>query len=309
MKKIFKQIITDSQEREYNNLKRREFDFPDKTNKIIAFIGVRRSGKTHLMFQIIKELRNNIDRRNISYINFEDDRIFPLTIETVGLITDAYYELYPEKRKEKVWFFFDEIQNVPDWEKFIRRLYDTENCQIIISGSSSKLLSKEIATSLRGRTISYEIFPLSFKEYLNFQNIEINLYSSEKKAHIIHALEKYIHTGGFPELLFNEASLHKRILKEYVDLIIYKDLIERYQIKNLYLMKTLVKFSFSNTATFFSFNKLFNDLKSRGLSLSKNTLYEYFEYCYMVGCQYHLLQIGCFEYHQPTTHYAHSKYC
>ncbi|MEA3451146.1 MAG: ATP-binding protein, partial [Bacteroidota bacterium] len=211
-------------------------------------------------------------------LNFEDDRIFPLNLQDLTLFSEAYYKLFPDKKSEKVIFFFDEIQIVENWEKYIRRLYDTENCQIFISGSSSKLLSSEIATNLRGRTLTFEVFPLSFKEYLQFNDVKINIYSSKSKSQIVNYFEKYLQYGGFPELLFGNVRFARQTLQEYIDLIVYKDLIERYKITNHYLMRYLVKYCFTNISTLLSFNKLFNDLKSQGIRLSKNTLYNYMQY-------------------------------
>ena len=272
-KEIFKQLITNNQERDFDYVLERDIDFPLSSNKIVAFIGVRRSGKTHLMYHTIKHLRKTVPKENIVYLNFEDDRIFPLSLQELSLFPEAYYELYPKKKSEKVIFFFDEIQIVENWEKFIRRLYDTENCQIFISGSSSKLLSSEIATGLRGRTLTFEIFPLSFKEYLRFNNVEINIYSSKSKSQIVNYLQKYLQYGGFPELIYDNIRFARQTLQEYIDLIIYKDLIERYRITNHYLMRYLVKYCFTNISTLLSFNKLFKNLKSQGIQLSKNSLY------------------------------------
>lgn len=277
-KEIFKQLITNNQEKSFDYVFERDIDFPLSSNKIVAFIGVRRSGKTHLMYHAIKRLRKTMPIENIVYLNFEDDRIFPLNLQDLSLFSEAYYELFPDKKSEKVIFFFDEIQIVENWEKYIRRLYDTENCQIFISGSSSKLLSREIATNLRGRTLTFEIFPLSFKEYLQFNDIKINIYSSKSKSQIVNYFEKYLQYGGFPELLFGNVRFARQTLQEYIDLIVYKDLIERYKITNLYLMRYLVKYCFTNISTLLSFNKLFNDLKSQGIQLSKNTLYNYMQY-------------------------------
>jgi len=279
MKDVFKQIIIDNQEKSYEYVLERDVDFPLNSNKIIAFTGVRRSGKTHLMYHAIKELKSKVPHKNIVFINFEDDRIFPLTLKDLGTLPEAYYELFPENKNEKVYFFFDEVQVVDNWEKFIRRLYDTENCQIFISGSSSKLLSSEIATSLRGRTLTFEVFSLSFKEYLNFSGIKANPpFSSKSKATIIHYLQRYLQYGGFPELIYSEERFVKQILQEYLDMIIYKDLIERYSINNHFLLKYLVKYCMLNIGTLLSYNKLFNELKSRGLQISKNTLYNYIQY-------------------------------
>ncbi len=274
----FQQVIADSIEKEFDYVLERDIDFPLESQKIITFIGVRRCGKTHVMYQAINKLRKNMPRENIVYVNFEDDRIFPLTLPDASTLLNAYYELFPQKKSEKVVFFFDEIQILENWAVFIRRLYDTENCQIFLSGSSSKLLSSEIATNLRGRTLTFEVFPLSFKEFLRFHNVTPNIHSSKSIAHIRNLLNTYVQYGGFPELVFEEQRFIRKTLQDYVDLIIYKDLIERYKIGNHYVMKYLVKYCFSNISTLFSPNKLFNDMKSLGIQLSKNTLYEYMSY-------------------------------
>jgi hypothetical protein len=186
--------------------------------------------------------------------------------------------LLPEKINEKKFVFLDEVQNVPNWEKYIRRIYDTENIQIFITGSSSQLLSSDISTALRGRSISYEVSPLSFKEYLDFKNIEVKPYSTKSEAEIVNEFEEYLNYGGFPEVVLAEKNIKEKILKEYVDLIQYKDLVERYNVKNQVLLKYLLKFCLTHPGNLLSVNKIYNDFKSLGISLSKNTLYEYLEY-------------------------------
>jgi predicted AAA+ superfamily ATPase len=275
---VFKRLITDSQERNLSYVVDRDMDVPLDTKKIISLIGVRRSGKTHVLFSIINRLRAVADHRNIVYINFEDDRLFPLELKDLSTLLDAYYELYPDKKNEKVWFFFDEIQNVENWEKFIRRLYDTENCDVFITGSSAKLLSREIATALRGRTLSYEVFPLSFSEFLRFKDIRTDLHSSKHRARLRNAFSEYLTKGGFPEIVTYAQPVVVKALQEYIDLIIYRDVIERYGITNTFLLKRLVKFCFTNISTLVSFNKLYNVFRSEGLSISRNTVYEYVSY-------------------------------
>jgi predicted AAA+ superfamily ATPase len=277
-KEIFKRLIVDNQERTFAEIVLRDIQIPIDTRKIVTLKGVRRCGKTSILYQTIKKLRETVDKTNLVYINFEDDRIFPVQLPDCNELLEAYYEMFPTKKPEKVYFFFDEIQIVENWEIFIRRLHDTENCQIYLCGSSSKLLSSEIASSLRGRSISYEIFPLSFKEFLRFKNIDNNYYSSANYALIRNVLNTYLFQGGFPELIYENEDKHKLILQEYVDLIIYKDLIERYGITNRNLVKLLVKYCYVNISTPLSQNKLFKELKSQGISLSKNTLYEYIDY-------------------------------
>jgi len=219
-----------------------------------------------------------VPKENIIYINFEDDRLYPLELAHLDMILESYYELYPTKRDEKVYLFLDEIQAVSNWELYIRRIYDTLNLQIFITGSSAKLLSTEIATSLRGRTITYEIFPFSFKEYLKFQGIEINFNSSKSLSFIKNALSTYLKDGGFAETIGEDSTISRKILSDYLELIVYKDIVERYNISNRSLLKVLNKYCFTNIATLVSFNKLYNEFKSLGYKLSKDTIFQYVSY-------------------------------
>lgn len=278
MKKQFKLIISEFQERAIPNLTEREQDIPLNSKKIISLIGVRRSGKTSILFNMIKKLRQKVSNENIVYLNFEDDRLFEMELNNLNDLIDAYYELYPAKRAEKIYLFFDEIQNIDNWELFVRRVYDTLDVQIFITGSSSKLLSAEIATSLRGRTITYEIFPFSFKEILEHKDIAVNLHSPSSLSYIKNELESYLKSGGFPEIIDEDSFFQKKILSGYMDLIIYKDIVERHGITNRDLLKHLIKYCFVNMGTLLSFNKLYNEYKSRGFKLTKNSLYDYFSY-------------------------------
>ena len=278
MKETFKKLIINFQERTFGRIVSRDYDIPTTTKKVVSLIGVRRSGKTYILYSLIEKLRKSIDPQNIVYINFEDDRLFPLKLENLDDLMEGYYELYPEKREEKVYLFLDEVQNVEGWEKYIRRIDDTLNLQLYITGSSSKLLSSEIATSLRGRTITYEVFPFSFKEYLRHKEIEVNLYSSKSISFVKNAFNSYLIDGGFAETFDETADVQKRILKDYLDLIIYKDVVERYTIKNQSLLKHLIKYMFVNMGTLISVNKLYNDYKSQGYKVGKDTLQDYMSY-------------------------------
>jgi len=277
-KDIFKRLIIDAQEREYPSVKERDLKLPFEPSRIITIIGARRTGKTYLLFSMIKKLREKLSRKVSVYINFEDDRLFPLKINELDQLLDAYYELYPEMKEQKVYFFFDEVQNVEGWERFVRRVYDTENCYIYITGSSSKMLSKEIATSLRGRSLSYEVFPYSFREYLRIRQVDIDFHSSKKTAAIRHELMQYLETGAFPELIHMEPMERHQALEQYIDLMLYRDIIERYKISNHQLLRYLLKFLLINCGNPVSINKIYHDFRSQGWSLSKNSLYEYLGY-------------------------------
>ncbi len=278
MKDIFRTIIYDFIQKDFKNIFPRDYNIPLSSKKIISIVGIRRSGKTYTMFNIINQLRKIVSRENIIYVNFEDDRLFGLQIGELDGLIDTYFEIFPEKRKERIYLFFDEIENIKGWEKFVRRLYDTLNVSIYITGSSSRLLKKEFAYSLRGRTITYEIFPLTFKEYLLFHNIKPYITTSESKSRILNLFNSFLEYGGFPELIGEDEDIRRRILSDYVDLIVYRDIIERYGVKNTHLLRFLIKYSFSNPSTLLSINKLYNQFKSMGLKAGKDTLYDFFEY-------------------------------
>lgn len=273
-----KDIIVDFVSRPLKQSINRDIALPTNINKVVSLIGPRRCGKTYMLYNLIFKLSKKLSRENLIYINFEDDRLFPFNEESLDDFITAYYELYPSKKDETVYFFFDEMQDVPNWEKFVRRLYDTEDCRIYLTGSSSKLLSKEIATSLRGRTLPYEAFPLSFSEFLSFKKIKTTTTGTQQKALLKNALEEYLQKGSYPETVGLDKYTANRVLNEYIDLVIYRDLADRYAIKNTKLLKYLIKHLFVNMSNPLSINKLFNDLKSQGYSLSKNTLYDFMGY-------------------------------
>lgn len=278
MKEIFKRIITEFIEKELPEYFEREIKIETATNRVVCLIGARRTGKTSIMLNRINGLRKTIEKSKIIYINFEDDRLFPIQLENLDEIMEAYFELYPENIKEKLYLFFDEVQIIENWEKYIRRLHDTGKYEITITGSSSKLLSKEIATGLRGRSISYEIYPFSFSEILGFKKIGKNYYSEKTRSEIKSEFEKYIKNGSLPEFLKMGENERNKAIKEYNDLVIYKDISERFKAENIFLLKYLVKFLFMNNGNLISFNKIYNDFKSLGLSISRNSIYEYTSY-------------------------------
>lgn len=278
MKDLFKKIITDFIEKEIKGIISRDYEIPLDSKKIVSLIGVRRSGKSSILFDLVNRLRDTTARENILYLNFEDDRLFPLELSHLDLILEAYYEIYPSKRGEKIYLFLDEVQVVDNWELYVRRIYDSLNVRVFITGSSAKLLSSEIATSLRGRTISFEVFPFSFKEYLKAKDIDANLNSSNSLSFIKNALEKYLVDGGFAETINEDSMISRKILSNYLESIIFKDISERHSITNTTLLKHLNKYCFTNIATLISFTKLYNEFKSQGFKLSKDTIFNYIGY-------------------------------
>ncbi|MEI6208930.1 MAG: ATP-binding protein [Desulfuromonadales bacterium] len=276
---MLKLIIRDFHVSPLPALKRRALQVPTDTGKIITLVGVRRSGKTSYLFNLIEDLlKQGVSMDRILYVNFEDERL-DLKTEELDLLLQAYQELYPDLQVEGCYFFFDEIQNIDGWDKFVRRVYDKGTKNIYITGSNARFLSSEIATSLRGRTISYEVYPLSFCEYLFFKDVVPDVNSSKSIARINHHLSDYLKHGGFPEVIGYDDALRNRVLQEYFNVMIYRDLLERYEIKNLPALKFFLKRIMSSATKLVSVNNIYNELKSSGFKIGKTQLYGNLEAC------------------------------
>jgi len=276
MREIIKTLIRDFHKADFVDYKKRKLNVPLNTNKIITIIGSRRAGKTYFMYQLMEKISRKVGKESILYINFEDERL-DFNRENLKEIIEAYYELYPEKKD--IYLFFDEIQNIEGWEKFVRRIYDTVTKKIFITGSSSKLLSKEIATSLRGRTLTYQLFPLSFTEYLFFKNIDYeDVYSTKNKVQIKKGFENYLKIGGFPEVIDYTDEVWKKTLQSYFEVMIYRDIIERYDIKKTKILKAFIKINISYISKIVSVNKYYKQLRSRNYKISNNRLYDFLDY-------------------------------
>jgi len=255
----------------------RELDLPlrTKTRRAITLLGPRRAGKTYSLFLLIKRLIGaGIDKTSIIYVNFESLELDGARLKDLEGFLEAYFAVYPENVKRKTWFFLDEVQKIDGWESFARSLLD-KGKHVYISGSSSRLLSKEVASLLRGRGIAFEVFPLSFREFLAFNGIRAKKFlSTSEKAKIINLLDEYISWGSYPEVALEESpAIKKRILKEILDVTIQRDIVERYRVRNEKLLKLLVK-ALANSKEF-SVHKFFNFLQSNSVKVSKNTLYSY----------------------------------
>lgn len=250
----------------------RTLNTPESSGKIIAVIGPRRSGKTYYLFSKIAEMRKQIPVEQLVYLNFEDER---LTLEAgeLHLVIDAIRQLNPDLPPDRVHFYFDEIQEVRGFEKFIRRMHDTVSRNIYLTGSSARLLGKEIATSLRGRALAYELLPFSFSEYLRYFEIPGDTDSARGRNQIAKAFDDFVLSGGFPEVLRYDETLWRQTLQSYGDIMIFRDIIERHEISQIHVVRDFLRKLISCNAMIYSINKYYNDLKSRGVNISKDTLY------------------------------------
>lgn len=287
-KELLKTLIRDFQLRDLPPLKPRTLTIPLHLNKIITLTGVRRSGKSSILLNVINQLRKTMPTKQIVYLNFEDERL-DLASDELDLILQAYRELYPDTDLSQCYFFFDEIQNIPLWPQFIRRMDDTISRHLFVTGSNSKLLGTEIATALRGRTLRYDVYPLSFSEYLSFKDMTPDLYSSASVAQINRAFEQFLFQGGFPEVaLIDDREIQRKMITEYFDVMIYRDLIERYQQSNTQALRFFLRRCIEGITSPLSVNKMHNELKSAGLRLTKDKLHQYLEQAAAI----YLLQIA-----------------
>ena len=273
-----KAILLDFQELELPTGVPRRLKIKTVPGKATVCIGVRRSGKSTYLFQLMDRLRQGgVPRENILYLNFFDDRLHNLKREDLGLVTEAYYSLYPEKQNtEKVYCFFDEIQAVPGWEPFVDRLLRTERCEVYLTGSSSRMLSREIATSMRGRALAWELFPFSFREFLDYRGIAgAGPLSTKKRLTIRKAFEEYWETGGFPEVAGLDRHLRIKIHQEYFSAVLFRDLVERHDVAHPRAVADLAYRLIDNAASLYSVNSLTGYLKSLGHNAPKSAVSDY----------------------------------
>ncbi len=270
---IIGQITREFEERT-ESIVSRDLQVPLDTSlrKAISIVGPRMAGKTFFLLSIYQKVRKLFPS---IFLLLDDDRIYPPSLSDLDLVLKVLYERFPSR--ERFYLFLDEVQEVVGWERFVKRVVEHENCLVYLSGSSSRLLSIEIASALRGRTLTYEIFPFSFREILKARKIKVDKYvSSSVKAQIFRELRFYLEYGGFPEVVLKPEK--EKILRKYVHVMLYKDIIERHNLKNLSIVRMFFKIVFTGFARNFSINRIANYMQSLGLKISKNSLYNYLEY-------------------------------
>ena len=252
------------------------------SEQIIVITGARRSGKSFIMKQLAKELiEKGINKNQILMVNFEDPRFVKLNTELLQQIYEVYLEFL--NPKGEIYIFLDEVQEVKEWEKWARMMKDLKKAKIIVSGSNAKLLSRELATLLTGRHLDITIFPLSFKEFLNFNSLYIkdDLDIVAKRIEIKSLLRKYLEFGSFPRVALEDEK--EGLLLSYFDDVLNKDLIRRYKIRKAEKLKSLMKFYLSNPSSLITFSSLEKSLKISADTIEKFS--GYFETAYLVFFQ------------------------
>lgn len=278
-KKDLKKVVAEWKEREIPKVIERDISINLKPNDIITFTGVRRAGKTFLLFLITKKLLKTLTREEIFYINFEHELLKGIKARDVRNLFKIHAEMYERDIK---YILFDEIQKVKDWQLLLRRLYDERRYHIFVTGSSYELRPKELASSLRGRTINYTIFPLSFKEFLRFKNYDIKsreLLLEQERGKVLRFLNEFLQFGSFPDVVLRDSEFEKsKLITSYFDTILLRDIIEKHDIRNSRLLELFIKYLLSATSFYFSATKAENYFKSIGEKCSKVTLLDFFDY-------------------------------
>lgn len=246
-------------------------EFHRQTGKIVAILGTRRSGKSTYLLQLQQQL--GLKPQQAMWVDFTEYLWQDFRVADWHLLWEVALEICAPH--EPV-FFLDEIQQLQDFESGLRYLQN-QNAFIIVTGSNSSLFTRTLAESLRGKVLSYELYPLSFEEFLLFRNYSTEQsLDSRKKAEINNLLQEYLQWGGFPEVvLAHEPELKQHLLQSYVDTMLLRDVVERHEIKNVALVEKLFQKALLSFTKTFSVHKWYNDFKSQGMRLSKDTLYDY----------------------------------
>lgn len=259
-------------------LTRRDVRLPALSNKVHAVVGMRRVGKTTFLRQLQGERQRAAAPGRAVYVSFDDDRLAELPLAQLDSLLEEYYRRFPQWRgSEVVSWFLDEVQVVAGWERFVRRLLDTERVEIVVSGSSARLLSREVHTSLRGRGWETVIRPFGFREFLRHREKEpdkpARRFTSAERSLIENRFLEYLSVGGFPEAQGMEPPLRVQLLQGYVDTLLLRDVVERFQVTQAAALRWLTRHCLRNPAGLLSVHGLHRDLKAQGHGVAKDTLH------------------------------------
>lgn len=290
MEEILRTILYEWQERKLPKIIKREIKIEAEgqtpLRKATVVTGFRRSGKTYLLFSLIKKLLSFYSRQQVIYINFEDERL----PQTTGILSNLLPTIQSTFGKKPQFLFLDEIQNIPSWSKWLRRILDTEAIKIFVTGSSSKMSSFELPTELRGRAWEIKVFPLSLSEFFQFKEISFDWDKfdslAEEKAKFYYVFDEFLTYGSLPEIVFTPEEKKQELLQGYFNTVVRKEIMERFTIKNEEALKAILKLLLN--FTYLTVSKLYNNLKSLGLSVGKTTINEYLSY---IESSYFLKQV------------------
>lgn len=280
-RQVIRQKLVDTLAEPIPAFTRRDLKPPGVAGKALAVVGMRRSGKTTYLWQLLSgRLARGAPRETLVYFSFEDERLAGMSAVGLGLLLEEYYRLHPESRdRQRVMFLLDEIQVVPGWESFVRRILDTERIDVCVSGSSARLLSREVATSMRGRAMELLVTPFSFREYLRHLGHEPDRdpqgLPKAARSRLQKDLREYLVAGGFPETLGITPRDRFELLRGYVDVVLLRDVVERHAVSQPLALRWMVRQLLGNAAGAFSIHKFHNDLRAQGIPVAKDTLHAF----------------------------------
>ena len=277
---MISRLVADALARPLPALTRRDVRLPCLPGKAVAVIGPRRAGKTTFLWQVLKDrLAAGTPREHLLLLGLEDDRLPSPTVEDLDLALETFFRLHPEARESgRPTICLDEVQLVPGWERFVRRVLDTENAEVLVSGSSARMLSREIATSMRGRAATALVLPFSFREFLRHRGREPAgapcTWSSAERSRIHHELGDYLSVGGYPEAQGASVDDRFELLRSYVDVAVFRDVVERHEVSHTTALRWMTRRLLGNAAGRFSVSRMHRDLGSQGVAVGKDTLHE-----------------------------------
>ena len=274
-----------------HGVERRIFGRTVFPGKATAVVGMRRAGKTTFIHQLRRErLEGGTERTHLPYVSFEDERLSGLDGSQLGFLLEEFGRRAPEAAGgARVFWCFDEIQLVPGWERFVRRLLDTGSADVAVTGSSAALLSREISTAMRGRAWEVALYPFSFAESLACAGVEVpsdaGFLAAAERSRVERAFLAWLSAGGFPEAQGLDESSRRQLLRDYVDVAMLRDVVERHAVTNVLGLRWLVRQLLGNAGGAFSVEKFHGALKSQGVAVSRDTLHQmvgYVEDCFLV---------------------------
>jgi predicted AAA+ superfamily ATPase len=268
---LVQDLLVEARQQEWFTGVLRHLDYQLMPGKALACIGVRRCGKSTFLHQIMGRLRTEgVPAEDFIYLNFFDDRLEPVRQGRLDLITEAYFSLYPEKRgRGGLHCFLDEIQMCSGWEGFVDRLLRVERMGVCFSGSSARLLAHEVGTAMRGRALTWELFPFSFAEFLDARGIDPDLQGQAARLRVRKAFDEYWEKGGFPEVLNADESLRVMIHQDYFKTMIFRDVVDRCDAIHPRAVRDAAYRLLNSTASLYSINAVTGYLKSQGHKISK----------------------------------------
>ena len=282
LENLWEQLIADDHARALPSAGPRRVVPKWPPRQVAALSGMRHAGKTRLMHQLIRELvHEGAPRESLLYLNFEDERLWQVGPPDLGLIPRIFYRRYPELKKRECAFFFDEVHRVPGWEGFVSQFTDSTRARVCVSGASARLFRGELNSSLKGRLVVTELFPLSFVEYLDFHEVplpEAGARASRRQRSELEArLLGYLQQGGFPEVQRLEQEERGDVLQSQLDTSLLRDVVERHRVSNLPVLRSLLRKAIHEPAMFFSVHRFYSELRERGLRVSKGTIHDILE--------------------------------